>query len=72
MLARLAVVRLSLLGLVSLRLLNSEELLLLLHILGLAVWHLLLKVHQVDRAHSGVVRLHRSQLSSIQPLGTIR
>lgn len=70
MLARLPVVRL-LLSLMCLRLLKSKELLLLLHVLWLAVGHLLLKVHEVDRAHSGVIRLYRSKLSSIQPLSTV-
>lgn len=68
-LPRLPIVRL-LLSLLM-RLLKSKELLLLLHVLWLTMGHLVLKVHEVDGAHPRVVRLHRGQLSSVQPLGTV-
>lgn len=67
-LARLPIVRL-LLSLM--RLLKGKEVLLLLHVLRLAMRHLMLKVHEVNRAHSWVIRLHRSQLGSVQSLGAI-
>jgi hypothetical protein len=63
------------LHLVCLRLLESKKLLLLLllEILRLAMRNLLLEMHHcVDRPHATRIRLHRSQLSGADTLGTIR
>lgn len=70
MLAGLSVVCLGLLRLLLRLCLLESEHLLLLEVLRLAVGYLTLKVHQVDRSHSGV-GLHLSQLGSIQTLGSI-